>query len=344
MTTKTLKTILFAGLIMSLVIPVTGMNLAEAKVSEDTVPEDILLPTSMNEAFETTGDEKEMLGYASLKNFIDGYSAKNEKGDNHMMDERIKHNIILANFDILAGKADANLDVFLLDVQEQKERGTYNPTEAEKKAYEWGIEIHPNPVMPENVTSKMKEQVLQVWDERLSSGDVPVDLEVLDQSFWDVQRINAICLDDNMCNPDDVVDLLSFLPFAHASSITHFAYVSAVPLNGSCYQTSNCTLSSYKVGTGTLSTSTPASSAHSTSQTIKVYGVNYITLGSPTANYSFTLKGHVGFASTSPQSYSTYGSMLTGYHYPYTSTPCNLDGSTGCGTYSGTIVAQAPYY
>lgn len=355
MTTKTTKTILFAALILTLIVPITGTNMfaaaqqpdnsATTKIPSDTIPEDKLLSLSTNKAFKATEGSKELLGYESLKDFTNGYySAGNKKGDNPVMDERVKHNIILANFDILAGQMNANLDVFLLDVQKQMASGTYNPTEAEKKLYDWGIEIHPNPVMPDHVTPNMVKQVLQVWDERLSLGDVPVDLEMLDQPFWDVQRIQAICLHDNICNPDDSVNFSSFMPSAYASSIIHYAYVSAVPLNGVCYQTSVCTLSNYKVGTGVLSTSTPASSAHSTSQYVHVHGVNYITNGSPTANYSFTLSGHVGFASSSPQSFSTYGSMLTGDHYVYTSTPCNLDGSTGCGTYSGTIVAQAPYY
>lgn len=343
-TSKTIKTVLFAGLIMSLVIPVTGMNLAEAKVSEDKVPDHVLLPVSANKAFATTADSKEMLGHKALKNFIDGYSDRNKKGDNHVMDKRIKHNIVLANFDILAGKADVNLDVFLLDVQEQKASGTYNPTEAEKKLYDWGIKINPNPVMPDNIKPNMVKQVLQVWDERLSDGDVPVGLEELDQTFWNMQKIKAICLNDNICNTDDTADFLSFLPSAYASSITHLAHVSAVPLFSGCYQTTNCTLSDYKYGTGTLSTSTPASSVHSASQYVKVSGLNYIISGSQTANYSFTLKGDVGGVGTSPQSFSTYNSSLTGNHYVYTPNPCNPDGSTGCGQYSGTIVAQAPYY
>jgi len=101
--TKTIKTVLFAGLIAAMILPFSGMDFAEARTADDKIPDNKLLDRGedwKNKYSSQTDFEKS-------EKAIRSYVSDNHP-DNKWNKDTKKNQIVIYNFDTIA---DARMQV-----------------------------------------------------------------------------------------------------------------------------------------------------------------------------------------------------------------------------------------
>lgn len=220
MTTKTIKTILFAGLIAAMILPFSNMEFAEAAKPLDSVSDNKLLDrefATWNNQYKDADDfdakTKSIKKYASMSD--------NANGWNKVM---IKDQIRLNNFDTKMGKVGASMQTLLLNVEQQKQKGEYQPTEAEQKYHDWAATKYPNPTAYD-VSPGLVKKIVATHNNIANHGNVPIELHQQDNAFWIETNHNAAC-NYMKCDESQKTDVVSeainyIIPQAFASHPYH---------------------------------------------------------------------------------------------------------------------------
>jgi len=334
MTTKTIKTVLFSTLILSLVIPIIGMNLADAKSSEDKLADDKLLKRqdSWKNKYENADE------FDKSERSINTY-VTDKHPDNPWNKFTKKNQIKIYNFDTLAGERQAGLQSLLIDVQNQKANNTYNPTEAEKRFHNWAAEQISNPVMPD-MKPKLIEQVIEAYNGNANYGNVPQELIDSDVNFW------SSIISDKFCEFDkDCPKGLDFNPNSPDCGIVQCAFATTwntyhtftIAVDAYSCETGSCHYGTSWGGVGTKGLSVGGGSNHATSKTISynIFDQSYV----PQYGGHHNISGIVSLGSASqslgPQT-GTNSALISGAKT--FSVSCGSDGN--CGVYALSATAQ----
>lgn len=188
MTTKTIKTVLFASLIAAMILPFSVMELAEARIANEKLPNDKLL--DRGEHWENK--------YSTLTEFENSEKAirsyvSDQHKDNQWNKDTKQNQIVIYNFDTIADARNAGLNALLIDVQDQKDNGTYNPTEAERKFHDWAAgQIDGEAVQP-YITKRQTQKVIKAYNSNANYGNVPTELINSDVDFWTNVAADKVC-------------------------------------------------------------------------------------------------------------------------------------------------------
>ncbi len=288
-TSKTIKTLLFAGLIMTLMIPVAGMNVVEAE-SDEKIPQHALIKRDAQKWISQYHDQSK---FNNSEKAIQDYVSE-AISDNKWNRVMAKEHIRAHNFDTLIGQEGAGLQVLLVDVQNQKDIGTYAPTPAELRYHEWAAEKYPNPKLPVDVKPGWVKQIIASHNNFANHGNVPAELSIQDPTFWIMTANESMCSYES-CTPESppIDPITAFitdyvLPKAYALDVWHvmngYIYThSCVGSSGGCMHALD-----QKSGTGTLTAS--KTTARSYDMEAIVYGSNCGPYHSTETN---TIDGHL---------------------------------------------------
>ena len=217
MTSRTTKTILFAGLIMTLMVPVTGINMAEAvnenasSVAQDKVYDklpDILMERSEEKWLDQYESKSE---FHKSRNAIKAY-ATDSHPDNEWNRIMVKENIHVDNFDTIIGKKGHGLELVSLFAAKEKLQGTYNPSDQVKKYHDWAsaqyeipntvaaINERINEIVGDKKYIHLAKQAVKSYENMAEHGNVPHELIETDLDYW--AQINAIAVCEKIVSCD----------------------------------------------------------------------------------------------------------------------------------------------
>ena len=255
MTSKTIKTILFASLIAAMILPFSGMDFAEAKEQPNKIPEDKLVDRPVNWKIGNmkTADIEDQ--DSKFRQYV-----KQDHPNNDWNKTTKKNQIIMYNFDSIAGELKSGLNALVIDVQNQKNNGVYNPTEPEKKFHDWAIQQVQNPTIPD-MKPNLIRKVIQTYNESANYGHVPQELFTSDADYWSNVVADKLCEFNKECNTDgpqlglDPVCEIIQCAEAAEMSIGHLLTVNMEVTN--CWGGPSCHFADDKwlIGSGSLSIS-----------------------------------------------------------------------------------------
>lgn len=337
MTTKTIKTILLATIMLSIVIPITGFSLAEAKTMPDAIPEDELLQRGNSWIAKYSSAEE----FEQSQNAINAY-VNDVHPDNAWNKQTKKNQIILYNFDTLADAPGAGLSALLADVEIQKDSGKYNPTDAEGKFHNWAAQQITNEVTSD-VPQGQINKVIKAWNSNANYGNVPTVLFESDLGYWlDIASEKRCSLDaqceknrSNAVNPD--LESYGLIQFAYATTWNTYHEFDTWVEAYSC-DTGDCKYTDDDSGVGVLNTYQEGSSNHSTHKTISWY-MKDKTFVNPTYSSNLEISGTVQRDSQTHDVGPYYGSdeLIKSSAYWFSA---NCGSGNACGTYSFTAQAE----
>ena len=278
-----IKTTLFAALLVAMILPFSGMLMAEAAVpseksnnkvtekAKDKVPEDKLVQRNDSWKSQYPSVEKFEKAERSFKAFID-----TKHPDNKWNKITKKNHIIIYNFDTLVGQLHAGLNVLLSNIEDQKSTGTYFPTEAERRFHEYAETLVSNPVSYD-VDQEHIDKVIAALNENANFGNVPKSLVKSDVNFWIEISTDKTCELLADCNTSSwetipITSNLPFVQFAEAETYSTLHLLKVTVNANDCYEGSSCYYSHSSSGSGALS-SGASSTKHSGGTTIH-YTVN----------------------------------------------------------------------
>jgi hypothetical protein len=332
---KTIKTILFASLIAAMILPFSGVDFADAQET-NKIPDTKLLDRSSNWATQFNSLEEFEDQDSRFRSYVDSVHP-----DTPWNKITKKNQIIIYNFDSIAGEKNAGLNALLIDVQNQKNSGTYNPTEAERKFHEWASMIVSNPRLPD-VNPKLIEQIVQTYNESANLGHVPLELKKSDGKFWSKVVTDKVCEYNTECDingPQLTDPICEFVNCAYGDtmSIGHLLSVE-IDVN-SCWGGSSCTFQDDKwlIGAGSLHIG--SGDVHSSTKTVS-YVINDVSYYTP-YDESHTISGTLERdGDTYNISSSTANNSVTKDSSYYFSGACGGGVPQNCGTYSLTAYAE----
>lgn len=232
MTSKTTKTILFAGLIMTLMIPITGINVAHAVQTDQIDAEEIAKNAQKIGIFKQKalkdGDipDTELLKrygseWASQYESVEKFE-ENQKGVESYVNDQHQNNgwnqaMVKAykkihNFETIIGKVGHGHEITLLVAEKHKLQGDYNPPEQVRKYHEWIAKQYSTPntiqeiddklvsIMGDQKFIKLSEKIAEQFDNLAKHGNVPNELIQQDVEYW-VTVVNvSVCQYDKNCD------------------------------------------------------------------------------------------------------------------------------------------------
>ena len=332
MTSKTIKTILLATIMLSIVVPVTGFTFAEAKTA-DALPDDKLLQRDNSWKAKYSNDKE----FEKDQRAITGY-VNADHSDNKWNKQTKKNQIVIYNFDTKTGVKGAGLSALLADVEMQKASGKYNPTEAEQRFHEWAAQ-NTETVEFEAPKGQIKK-VINAWNSNANYGNVSNDVKKSDVEFWTNVAVDKVCelLDDCNTSGEQPTIECGLLPCADATWWSTYHLLTGF-LDVSQCETGNCDYNDSADGLGVLTIlMDPGTNNHAKDDTIdytvtdKSYVVGYNVW------HHFDGVATIGSAS---DSFDKYGWNETEVDDSLTVSSC---GSSHCGTYSLSASADGAYY
>ena len=247
MTTKTIKTVLFASLIAALLLPFGMMN----TVFAETISDEIVEPRSFS-----------LVNHNVFQSYVDL-----PREDNAWNNVMIKENIKNYNIESKIGHDVDGYELLALHAQEQILQKNYNPSLVEEKLYDWAISQYDLP----NDKKGIQDRIIEVVDQnhlghakqiadslvRLAElGVVSPDIHKADPSFWDAVIFDSYCSMTTDCGQkENPLWLVSY----NDAPITRVAYVNHVATINATYEycnTSGNTCNTFKThnGSGQLET------------------------------------------------------------------------------------------
>lgn len=301
--TTTIKTVLFAGLIMTLMIPITGMNLAEAQnTSTDKIPDDIPKERILERDFQKWNNK-----YANEDEFnikqasINSYTASDlpQNGWNQYMQ---KAAIIIHNFETINENVGSGYELVGLFAAKDRLLNTYDVSEPILKLHDWAISEYDVPTSVAEIDDRIalivSEKYLHLVPEYISvlnnmaeHGSVPDELHDQDSEYWIMIANVSVCSYDTDCDLSlmqnilnnesyrtqdkiiptiDVMDIV--LPKAYAVTyVLSYGYLFVDPYD--CEYSSTCEVSTSGSGTNpyNLNIFTSQSDEHSFGNSIDIY-------------------------------------------------------------------------
>ena len=258
-TSKTTKTILFASLIVAVILPLSTMGIVDAKQSEDKIPDDELIQRDFAEWISKYENHQAFnVSESAIKTYIE--SAQNDNKWNQVM--AVEH-IRLHNIDTKVGEIGAGLQAVLVDVERQKDRGAYNPTEAERRYHQWASELYPNPIMYPEIKDVWLTQIVESHNSIANHGNVPSELSLQDPEFWIATANESMCqyvdCTQDALDSDPITNFVQkyIIPNAHAYEVDTWHIMNGYIYTHACEgQTGGCMFAlDPKSGVGTLSSS-----------------------------------------------------------------------------------------
>ena len=320
--TKNTKIVVFASLIATIVLSLSGMSFAEAKVL-NSLPDDRLLERDDGwKSKYATVDE-----FEKSKRSITTY-VSDQHPDNKWNEQTKKNQIVIYNFDTKADARNAGLNALLAYVENQKSSGSYNPTGAEKRFHEWAFKQIPDPVMPDASLEHVKK-VIKAYNSNANYGNVPTELIETDSEFWINMATLKSCDLENGCDMNELG--IPFAAYAASSSHVLSSYVDAYACEtGSCYYTD------IDYGTGVLNTTQGGGGNHATVPLIYyyIYDVKRGTTQDTSHEVSGTVQAGSSTEDIGPKT-GTNSVLLKGFEW-FGYDGC---GSSHCGVFS--LSAQA---
>ena len=215
MTSKTMKTVLFASLIATMILPF-GMNTAFAETISDEIVEERNFSKVNHKTFQE---------YVDLP-----------REDNAWNSAMIKENIKNYNIESKIGHDVDGYELLALDVQEQKLQNKYNPSLAEEKLHEWVLANYELPNDKKSIKDSIvsiagqnhlghAKQVADSLNRLANLGVVSPDIHRADSTFWDAVIYDSYCELNGDCNSTSPE--LSFVSFTNPT-IQRVAYVNHV--------------------------------------------------------------------------------------------------------------------
>ena len=332
--TKTIKTVLFAGLIAAMILPFSGMDFAEARTADDKIPDNKLLDRGedwKNKYSSQTDFEKS-------EKAIRSYVSDNHP-DNKWNKDTKKNQIVIYNFDTIADARNAGLNALLIDVQNQKDNGTYNPTEAEKKFHEWADGQQVGEVTQPNVNKGQIKKVIEAYNSNANYGNVPTELINSDVDFWTNVAADKLCdLLEDCDTSGEQPSEECFGQCAYATWWSTYHVLSGWVDTYDC-ETGNCYYSDSDDGTGSLSIlMSPGTNNHAKDDTIDYFVKDKSYVSGYDVYHNFSGLATIGSAS---DSFSENGTNEITHSDSLTVGSC---GSQHCGTYSLSASAQGAYF
>ncbi|MGI9567813.1 MAG: hypothetical protein ACR2LL_12485 [Nitrosopumilus sp.] len=214
MTNKTIKTVLFAVLVTTMILPMSGMNLAEAQNTSDKIPDDKLM--------ERTGDNwkaqyKNDAEFEASQNTLKTYVAA-ELPDNGWNQAMVKDQIRIQNFDTIIEKRGFGHEIVALVVAKEQILGTYDSSDAVAQYHEWVTTQTNIPKTVEEIDQRLSEIVdtnsmklvphlVETYNDMAEHGNVPKELIEKDVNFWIMTGNVAVCSYDEECNEEELKEL-----------------------------------------------------------------------------------------------------------------------------------------
>ena len=258
-TSKTVKAVLFASLIVAVILPFSTMGMANAKQSEDKIPDNKLIPRDpATWISQYESQQKFNTSESDIKKYIE--SAQKDNMWNQVM---AKEHIRLHNLDTKVGKVGAGLQAVSVYVGYQKNLGMYDPTEAERRYHQWASEIYPNPTIHAKINDVWLEQVIESHNNIANHGNVSSDLSLQDPGFWIATANESMCqyVDCTQGAPDSdpITNFVQrhIIPNVHAYKVDTWHIMNGYIYTYGCEgQTGGCMFAlDPQSGVGTLSSS-----------------------------------------------------------------------------------------
>ncbi|MBI5145910.1 MAG: hypothetical protein HZA84_01680 [Thaumarchaeota archaeon] len=303
---KTTKTILFAALVLTLILPVTGVNVAAAVL--DKIPDGKLLERT---ADKWHGQYKNVEEFTVRQNAIREYVTADlqNNGWNQFM---VKENIRIHNFDTMIGKVGYGHELVALYAAKDRMLGIYDVTEPVAKFHDWLLSKYAIPATVEEIDARittivsdnylhLAPQDVSAFNDMANQGNVPPQLVEQDPEYWIMVANVAVCQYAENCDHEGMkkifdnelyrtqntliptLDIMGFF-LPEASAITnalHSGYLYANP-NSCDYGTCSRSASGYQANPINLSIYSP-SGGHS-------YGSLYVYASSCSSVSGVTTK------------------------------------------------------
>ncbi len=164
------------------------MDFVQAANSKDSTSDDELLDREFSNwesqyknAEDFDAKTKSIKAYTSMVDRANGW--------NKVM---IKEQIVLNNFDTRMNEVGASMQTMLVDIEQQKRNGTYQPTDAERRYHDWAATKYPNPIASD-VNPEVVTKIVDSHNNIANHGNVPIELHLQDDSFWTETNHNAAC-------------------------------------------------------------------------------------------------------------------------------------------------------
>jgi len=298
-TSKTAKTILFSALVMTLMLPVTAMNVAQAAQldTQDKIPTGKLmerLATKWQKQYKNTEE------FSAKQNAIKGYvnADLQNNGWNQFM---VKENIRIHNFDTIIGKVGYGHELVALSAAKDRLLGIYDANEPVVKFHNWLLSKYSVPTTVELIDERIATiasdnvplvtEVVTAFNNMAERGNVPDELINQDMEYWIMIANVSVCQYDVNCDFSTmqnmlknesyrtqntiipILDILRYiLPNAYAiTNQPHYGYVYGKPYTCD-YGTCGISLSAGPYSNSfTLTISDPPYPYHSIGKTMYVY-------------------------------------------------------------------------
>ena len=211
--TKTTKTILFASLIAAMILPFSGMSMAEAEVDvSDKIVSERIFKSDNHKSFKE---------YVNL-----------DRDDNAWNNAMIKHQIRNYNIETKMGGDVDGYEILALHAQKQLMKNK-QPSLATEKLFEWVLAKYDVPTNKKDIKAKLTELVGKenLGDARklaksminlAEMGAVSSDIHKIDPAFWNTIAIESYCDLTGDCNSSKGTTNVSYTENA---TIQNTAYV-----------------------------------------------------------------------------------------------------------------------
>jgi len=332
MTTKTIKSILLATIMLSIVVPVTGFSLAEAKIA-DALPEDKLLQRDNSWKAQYSNEKEFEKDQRAINGYVDA-----EHPDNKWNKQTKKNQIVIYNFDTLTDVKGAGLSALLADVEMQKASGKYNPTQAEEKFHNWAAQ-NTETVEFEAPQGQIKK-VINAWNSNANYGNVSNEVKNTDLDFWTNVSVDKVCelLDDCNTSGEQPTIECGLLPCADATWYSAYHLLTGFLDTSQC-ETGSCDYSDSDSGIGSLSIlMDPGTNNHAKSVTIDYTVVDKSYFANYDVWHHFDGTAQIGWED---EDFDEYGWNEIEVDDSLTVGSC---GSSHCGTYSLSASADGAYF
>ncbi len=327
MTTKTIKTVLFASLIAAVILPFSTL-IADAASNEnlnsdtkgnvpDRIPKDVLLERDF-EKWNTkyVNEDQFHVKQESIKSYTRADFPQN--GWNQYMQ---KAATIIHNFETINGNIGTGYELTGLFAAKDRLSGVYDASEPVSKLHDWTIDKYNIPTsidqIDERIETIVPEKHLHLVAEYVSTfngmadhGSVPDELHDQDADYWIMIRNVSLCgyvedcdlplmkniLDTDLYRTSDTLiptfDLMDVL-LPKASAVTYvfnYGYLFVDPYD--CEYSSTCEVSTSGSGTNpyTLNIFTSQSDEHSFGNYIEIYASTCSSVSGKTAKVSGDLE------------------------------------------------------
>lgn len=196
--TSKIKTILFASLIATLILPFSGMQIASAETISTEIVND-----------RTFGQEKHNI----FKSF-----AEHEFVDNKWNKQMLKENIKNYNIETKIGHDVDGYELVALDAQDQILKNKYNPTIAEQKLHEYLFTVYDLPTDSKAIKDRTIEivgqnhlghakQLADSLNRMSNMGIISDDVHRVDADFWRNIAVLSFCDLTDECPAGMVTDV-----------------------------------------------------------------------------------------------------------------------------------------